>query len=277
MGRSLRQSLQDLVRNLGVRTTPDTLKKRGLKSVNVVGLDRIALLIEESVDRILRQRSAELDSSDRAEIAGATRQEFVRLLKDHEDLAGSKRRIEREKQALESQIARLRQDLASEQAALAQRLEAPGSRAAGARATSAADAALADRIQALFREHGEAGPRGERLRVLVMAAIDQALAAERARVEASRRTEHTREVDLLERRIRKLSDSLERTEHELQRVSSLKDLDAGVASVYRTVQGLSTGTPDAQQKQGMMSAIFQANLELKRRRGNGKEPPTTPG
>jgi len=76
---------------------------------------------------------------------------------------------------------------------------------------------------------------------------------------------HNREVDLLERRIAKLSRSLEVTEEELRQMALLKDVDQGVSSIYREVQGLSADAHDRERREAMMSSIFEANLELQDR------------
>ena len=44
-------SLKDKLKKLALRTTPDKLKKQGVKNVRVLGLDRISQLIREAVDR----------------------------------------------------------------------------------------------------------------------------------------------------------------------------------------------------------------------------------
>ena len=78
----------------------------------------------------------------------------------------------------------------------------------------------------------------------------------------AKRREHEEQVDLLKRRLTKLSSSLEMTEDELRRVMKMKAIDPGVASIYRTVQGLDTEEADFELKKEMMSKIFEANLEL---------------
>ena len=74
--------------------------------------------------------------------------------------------------------------------------------------------------------------------------------------------QHNRQIGVLERRIGKLTVSLEATEGQLARMSNLQEVDTGVASIYREVQGLDTGSDGAEAKKEMMSAIFQANLDL---------------
>lgn len=75
---------------------------------------------------------------------------------------------------------------------------------------------------------------------------------------------HAREIDLLERRIAKLTQLLEQTEAELRRIAKLKNIDLGLASVHRGVQGLSAEEDALAFKRSLMREIFQANQELQR-------------
>jgi hypothetical protein len=76
------------------------------------------------------------------------------------------------------------------------------------------------------------------------------------------RDEH---VERLERRIAKLMRSLAETEAVLQRVAAMKNLDLGIASLYRVVQGLSDD-PRLDDKRSMMKRIFEANVVLQQKR-----------
>jgi len=71
-------------------------------------------------------------------------------------------------------------------------------------------------------------------------------------------------IDVLERRIAKLTQILGITEEELQRVATMKGIDLGIASIYRTVQGLSAEATQRARKVAMMREIFEANLEFRR-------------
>lgn len=73
-----------------------------------------------------------------------------------------------------------------------------------------------------------------------------------------------RRAELLERRIRKLARSLQRTEAEIERFHELGNLDLGIASVYKSVQGLDDDDPFWKVKQELLQSIFAANLELRR-------------
>ena len=75
-------------------------------------------------------------------------------------------------------------------------------------------------------------------------------------------TASQRQIDNLERRVRKLTDILDVTESELRRVAAMKQIDTGLSSIYRTVQGLSFDDPNAGMKKELMKSIFEANLAL---------------
>lgn len=76
-----------------------------------------------------------------------------------------------------------------------------------------------------------------------------------------------REIDLLERRLRKVCADLDRTRSELARMQAREEVDSGVASIHRCIQGLSELDPDHERKTELMTAIFQANLALRTRAG----------
>jgi Mrp family chromosome partitioning ATPase len=74
---------------------------------------------------------------------------------------------------------------------------------------------------------------------------------------------YRRHIDVLERRVAKLTQLLGQTEADLRRLAAMKDVDLGVASIYRSVQGLSSEEGAQAFKRSLMREIFQANLELK--------------
>jgi GGDEF domain-containing protein len=83
------------------------------------------------------------------------------------------------------------------------------------------------------------------------------------RVYAEKLQGREQEVDLLNRRIRKLSEALGATEQELLRVAQMKSIDEGVASLYRTVQGLAESEANFAIKKQLMTDIFEANVRLR--------------
>jgi hypothetical protein len=89
--------------------------------------------------------------------------------------------------------------------------------------------------------------------------------AERKQGEEARRALRDREVENLQRRIQKLSETLTTTEHKLRHVAAMKNIDDGVSSVYREVQGLADGDDQRSRKKELMAEIFAANLRLQKR------------
>ena len=43
----------------------------------------------------------------------------------------------------------------------------------------------------------------------------------------------------------------------------MKNIDPGLSSIYRTVQGLDSGAANADVKKEMMKQIFEANVEMR--------------
>jgi len=124
------------------------------------------------------------------------------------------------------------------------------------------DRMLGERMREVFASMGVELPDfgGQEQEVLQLAArkLQEARAREAAR--------HRGQIDVLERRLGKLAEALQVTEGELRRALAVKGLDPGMASVYRTVQGLGSGETDLELKREMMEKIFEANLELRRKR-----------
>ena len=69
-------------------------------------------------------------------------------------------------------------------------------------------------------------------------------------------------IDVLERRLAKLRLSLAEAEQQLAQASQANAVDPGVASCYRTVQGLDADTPQRDLKAALMASVFAANLAL---------------
>ena len=82
---------------------------------------------------------------------------------------------------------------------------------------------------------------------------------------AAKQAASDREVDLLQRRINKLTTSLSETEKRMQQLAALKNIDPGISSIYREVQGLDSGDGHFKKKSALMSDIFKANLALQKK------------
>jgi GGDEF domain-containing protein len=124
-------------------------------------------------------------------------------------------------------------------------------------------AAIIDRIQQLFSAV-QRTPEIEELERQILALASKELFEERHKAIQAEVAEHQGQIDVLQRRIAKLTKVLGMTEADLRKVMAMKNIDEGVASIYRTVQGLEDGDAMREAKQAMMADIFQANLALQK-------------
>lgn len=123
------------------------------------------------------------------------------------------------------------------------------------------DDEVSQEVGALFAELGALTPELGALRDRVVELTKVGMRTARDRAIA----EHASRVDVLERRIVKLRETLEKTESDLLHVARMKGIDHGVASVYRTVQGLAADAADFERKHEMLTLLFEANVELRKK------------
>ena len=123
---------------------------------------------------------------------------------------------------------------------------------------------LGDKIRELFGDAADDQALLARIEQEVIGTALREMRGELSRALADSASEQRRQIETLERRIAKLTHALGVTEEELQRVLKLKGVDPGVASVYRSVQGLSSDEVAAELKKELMSKIFQANVDMRR-------------
>ncbi|MEZ6017377.1 MAG: hypothetical protein R3F49_19850 [Planctomycetota bacterium] len=76
-------------------------------------------------------------------------------------------------------------------------------------------------------------------------------------------------IELLERRLAKLSRVLDERTAQLQLRMERGAVDNGVASTFTEVQGLRGDSEEVHRKRELMSAIFDANRKLRERVGSG--------
>ncbi|MFN0006893.1 MAG: hypothetical protein ACKVXR_03220 [Planctomycetota bacterium] len=87
---------------------------------------------------------------------------------------------------------------------------------------------------------------------------------------------HSSKVDLLERRIAKLSKSLEEAQIDLERAQAGAETDPGIASTFRAVQGL-RGGEDVAAKLEMLKKLVEMNLALREQFSSELAIPPTSG
>lgn len=125
------------------------------------------------------------------------------------------------------------------------------------------DSELADRIHAVFDAGKRAGGDLDQIEREVISLADHMVRHSREEATSRAADEYSRAMNQLERRVLKLKELLDNTEGELVQLAKQKGLDSGIASIYRTVQGLQGGEADGAKKE-MLSLIFEANLALQK-------------
>jgi GGDEF domain-containing protein len=165
------------------------------------------------------------------------------------------REAEAEIEALRGELSRRNEEFAEQHAVMMEEAAEVG---------GLQESAVLDQMQQIFA----GAPRTSEIIELekkIMALAAKELFEERRKAVAAQVAENKRQVDQLERRIAKLTSILGVTEEELSRVMAMKNIDAGVASIYRTVQGLSGTDEQAEAKRVMMGEIFRSNLAFQQR------------
>jgi len=259
-----KETLKDAVRQMSFRTSLDKLKKKGVQNVNVLGIDRIISLIEAAVHRSLKTR---LVGIEREAVAESTKAEFLRLLRTNEDLQREKSEIERARERAEEEIDLMRRELGEKRNLLKVKLEQDAVELATRYEGENQAIALkvAEVCRAFAEDQDSENDSGDTVEGRLMELVMNVVSGEREKADVARKALQDREVGNLQRRIKKLNETLVTTEQRLQQASTMKQLDTGISSVYREVQGLDESDVQAGKKKDLMADIFKANLKLQKR------------
>jgi hypothetical protein len=106
--------------------------------------------------------------------------------------------------------------------------------------------------------------RGEAMDSDAFRAVQAWLNEERERILEETRSSQSGRIDLLKRRIAKLSAKLNEAEDRLAQSETVEDLESGLASEYRSVQGLAQGSEHYEAKKAVLKEIFDLNRELRK-------------
>ena len=214
-----------------------------------VSFDEFRLAAEEAVDFAVRG-------------GGDRYVERARVLKDE---------IQELRDEIQARTLELREELASAASRQAPPPSTPSLSQArtplqGVELAGLPDTPLGTKLRELFERLGPQTPDTASLQRAVIDLTLQNIEVVRAEAAERELAERERQIDNLERRVRKLASMLEMTEAELARVAAMKDVDPGISSIYRSVQGLSGNEQDFELRKHLMNEIFKANLELKEKR-----------
>ena len=269
--RPQRSGLRDAGRP-GGRTDGDVARRR----LKIIGREPLETAIDIAVSRALHRHLADLDRGRREAIRDTSRTELLELLRQNgrkvratsksqfmDELEKSRNEILASRDAATTEVEELRKQL--EVYHNMQAADDQVRRAHAGEMIANANAELGTELARLFErfERGEIDAVGlqEQIRAFTSRMTRQGW--DESFEERSK--EYESQVDTLERRVAKLNLSLEESERALLELSKAKNIDSGVASVYRTVQGLSQNEDQWKVKEALLVKVFEANQVLQGR------------
>ena len=252
------KALSEAVREFGRPSTPSELVERGVQNLRCVSTGDVALMIEKAVNRTLMERTLGVGAHEMGALIDEAQASILGLLQGAKEVEESRGTLLHQREDLQHELDSMREERHGRPAAreLALQLE---------REAKDTERKLRVAIRAAFETLDWRQPVVARAEDHVIADVLAIFASLRSRdVELI----HARDdqIDRLERRVAKLVLSLETTERTLNRVAAMKNIDLGIASLFRVVQGLSPEDENALLKKQMMELIFKANVELQEKR-----------
>lgn len=245
----------------------------GERRLKIVDKDLLRAAVNRSVASSLHRRLGELDADVVARIQDDVRERLMRLVHEKgRQLRGmSKKRFLLELERSRNQILRARDEAREQLAGLRARLGSIRTKGPGREALANEEAHLSEQFEVVVRERVRSLFARAATGELDAARMEEeivALTFRLARDEAERLVERQGgpqlgRVDVLERRILKLTRHLDQAEHAMGELRRLKEGDPGIASIYRHVQGLSDEEADAAIKRVLLREIFEANVALR--------------
>ncbi|HET6201304.1 MAG TPA: hypothetical protein VFI25_00730 [Planctomycetota bacterium] len=224
------------------------LRRRGLTRIPVLGRDQLAALVEEAVSATLRDRGL-LD--DRGEIAAEAHERARGLLREVARLEVEREASRRAGAELERRVDELRREIVLAEGDLRQ------ARARARTGEGLLSPSARSRVRELFAANAADPEAAAEARAAEFEAL---LAEEVARAIARARSESAREIEELDRRVGRLREALGKAEADLARGGN--PAPPGIASIYRTAQGLDARENDFARKRKLLERIFEANVRL---------------
>ncbi len=249
MKREINPSFAEALADAGRKTTPEELAKKGVRKLRTYRLSEISFLIERALNKTLVERTlSPLQAEEMAELSGAAEREFKKQLESLEDLRASRGELKQHRDSVERELADLRLLL---------------KKRAGKSAEAESTRHLLLEIRGALRPLSDQATAPDWLLKDVISDLHGLIELRSTELIQEERAGFDKEIEKLERRISKLVGSVESMEKALDQLARTKDLETGIASIYRTVQGLSSDEQGVDQKRLMMAAMFAANVELR--------------
>ena len=255
-------------------TTSEDLLGEKARRMNLVGGNDLAASVDQAVRRALARHLPKLSEDLVGEVSRSTRGSLLLLLKSRskkvrglpkahflQEVEASKRKIVAEREAARHELEGMLVELGQK------RVEFRQTRENLVRQTFDKGVIQDQELSEIICEAlggANATPQMAQLQRQITGLVLDSLQRERQKGVDEQTSAHTDELKRYELRIAKLTKSLEITEEELKRIAAMKNIDPGVASIYRTIQGLNAEDGNSEAKKEMLSGIFQANLALQK-------------
>ncbi len=260
--RSLREAIESQSQQVNLSRLAQ--KKKVARVVSLSTLERI---MTEAVENVLLQGPAD-PLLDRESLRKQTQDEFQRLLQMHQQAVQEKNEADEAREALEKQVSALKTELQLQ----VKKFEEEKARISPHVSLSQDSLVeMEDRVRALFRELvdektvANAGGHAAVLESQFRSIFDSILSHERGLALAQHKEAHDQELARLGLRIKKLNTALKTSEDALTRLVEQKEIDPGVASIYRSVQGIAPDAVNVERKQELLRVVFVNNLRLRGR------------
>ncbi len=254
----LAQSLIELFSGHARSTRVSDLKSQGIERVSLLGADQLAQLMERAIERALDRRVLELSEPEKAHLLERAHLEFEALRAQVQGLEGQAAEKRKELQDVESRLASLHSEFQRTNASLDAEILAVAQLEPAAPFDGSAE------LESLRRVIAGAGVADVSAVERAALAVAAFLQKERDRASESAAHQQRERIANLERRLAKLNETLARTEQELERAIQGTMTDEGIASIYRTVQGLRETAKDFERKRSMLADIYQKNFTLQK-------------
>jgi len=262
----LTRSLASLFRSKADTTSLKRLQREGIRTVGVLDLGQLEEIVGEAIERALAEAAP--NGASPYAVAQGAQVEFLKLLGADGRLDDKRDELSRQGAALAANLGALQSELSQQQAAL-EAQQADRDRMAMGDLRELLDQSLREAFERAGANVSGISPEASaalaEMQEPLRAAMLSLLASALRRSHGGEPTAEETEIELLQRRVQKLTAQLLETEQLLTRVRDEKAAEAeGVPSLYREVQGLK-GTEDrVEQRRALMREIFEHNVELRR-------------
>ncbi len=280
MANPLTSSLARLFRDRAKPTSLRRLHKEGFRTVPVLDIAQLEELVGHAIEKVILESTD--DPEEGMRLARTAQVEFLKMLGNPGAIDRTSQDLRREQDALELNLQKLRDSLESARTDLEHQVE-ERDRAAVDLFRSGLDESVTEIWGHALQTYGDESPavpaaldhvRGS-IRDSVMALFQRII----SKVQPTRSEAHAGgRVELLERRVNKLTGSLDHARQLLKRLRERKDGEIdGIASIYDEVQGLSGREENYEQRKKLLADVFQLNLDIRKDiAAESKGAPTTP-